>query len=399
MAFRSEAPIFGGVALNYFKGESTKKPSVAQTSILFSITIIVFVLLGYRVQSNEFYSGILITEFILISFPTLLFLIFSRVRMKEVLRLNKSRFMNFFVTFWIVVFAIPLAAVFNILNLFIVDKIFGKIVVEAMPVGDNVLGLLLSILVIAGSAGICEEFLFRGVVQRGFEDLGPVKSIFMAAFLFSLMHLDIQRIFGTFVLGVIIGFIVYKTNSLFCGMFAHFTNNAIAVTAGYVSNKLLEIFQKSSDLVQQTGNDISDIFDMFSSFPPQQLRIVIVTYGFMFIFFAMALVLLVYALIKLNPKTTALKPVVGVAPMTGAGNGQTNIAGQASVMGQAIVTGQTSITGGKAPRTSAVSVKGLLWLIPGFLVIGMWFYAQVCGFIGIENSFTHIFRIMIGAVG
>jgi membrane protease YdiL (CAAX protease family) len=175
-----------------------KRPGVAGTSILFSITILLFIFLGYRVQSKEFYSGIIITEFVLISLPAILFLLISRFRFKEIVRLNHSRFLNFFLIFWIVIFAIPLAAVFNMLNLFIVDAIFGKVVVESMPVGDNGLQLLVSILVIAGSAGICEEFLFRGVVQRGFEAFGPFKAIFLAAFLFSLTHLDFQKILHLF---------------------------------------------------------------------------------------------------------------------------------------------------------------------------------------------------------
>jgi membrane protease YdiL (CAAX protease family) len=71
---------------------------------------------------------------------------------------------------------------------------------------------------------VCEEILFRGAIQRGFEKLGAIKSIILTAFLFGLMHQDFQKLLGTFLLGCIIGFIVYRSDSIIGGMFAHFTN-------------------------------------------------------------------------------------------------------------------------------------------------------------------------------
>jgi len=73
------------------------------------------------------------------------------------------------------------------------------------------------------------NFCFRGVIQRGLERLGAVKSILINGVSFGLIHFDFQRLFGTFLLGALIGFLVYRSNSLLVGMFAHFTNNSIAV--------------------------------------------------------------------------------------------------------------------------------------------------------------------------
>ncbi len=357
--FESNAPVFGGAGMDDIERQTgVKRPGIAAICILFSVTILLFIFFGYRVQSRNFHSGIIITEFVLISIPAAAFLFISKFRIKDLLRLNRVKFINFFVIFWIVIFAIPLAALFNMFNLFIVDALFGKVVVTQMPVGANGPELLMSILIIAGSAGICEEFLFRGVIQRGFEDFGPLRSILLAAFLFSLTHLDFQKILGTFVLGVLIGFIVYRTNSLFCGMFAHFTNNATAVIAGYISNKLLGLFQKGGGISPPTGDSISEIFDIFSSMPRQQMTAVLVIYGFMFMFCAIIFVLLLYLLIRLNPAPT-------------------------------VSESNTDAAGSKA--------KGLLWLIPGFLAIGLWFYSQACSFLNIGNGVTEVFRLMVGA--
>ncbi len=378
-----EAPVLGGAGVHSINGgdmgdrvlrTGEKRSGIAEICILFSVTIFLFIFLGYRVQSRNFHSGIIITEFVLISLPAVIFLIASGLRFKETARLNRTRFINFFIVFWIVIFAIPLAAVFNMINLFIVDTIFGKVMVEAMPVGENGLELLLSILIIAGSAGICEEFVFRGVIQRGFETFGPVRSILLAAFLFSLTHLDFQKILGTFLLGVLIGFIVYRTNSLFCGMFAHFTNNAIAVIAGYISNKLLDIFQKTGDMIQPSGDSISEIFDFFSSMPKYQLNAVLLVYGFMIIFCGAILGLFIYLLTRLNPASSTQIRIELDEPMP-------------------VVSAESDET----QRTAVSKAKGLLWLIPGFFLIGVWYYTQACTFLGTGNGVTEAFRHMIGA--
>jgi len=42
----------------------------------------------------------------------------------------------------------------------------------------------------------------------------------------------------------LIGFLVYRSNSLLVGMFAHFTNNSIAVAALFLSMKMTEYAEK-----------------------------------------------------------------------------------------------------------------------------------------------------------
>lgn len=347
-------------------GENVKKlrPGVDGACVLFSVVIILFVLLGYRIQSREFYSGILITEFMLILLPALVFAAISGVRFKEALRLDKFRPVNIPIVIGIMIFAIPVATLLNVLNLLAVDSIFGKTVMTSLPAAENGVQLLVNILVIAGSAGICEEVLFRGVLQRSFERFGAAGSILLAALLFSLTHLDFQKILGTFALGALIGYIVYRTNSLYCGMLAHFTNNATAVFASYISGKMLKAFQLS-DRMPSGPADISALFDTFAALPVEQKMIIFMVYGFVFLFVAIVLTLLVYSLTRANR----------VSPVT--------------------MPHGSGLSYGTPAQGKA---KGLLWLLPGIILILLWFYVQANGFLGIQNAVTEAFRLPIGAV-
>ena len=351
-------------------GQGFKRPGIIQICILFSFTIILFIFVGYRVQNKEFYSGILITEFGLIMLPALLFLVVFRFDLKAVLRLNGTRPLNFLVTFGIMLFAIPLAGVFNLLNLLLVNSIFGKVIIQQAPAAQNGQELLISILVIAGSAGLCEEFLFRGVIQRGFERFGAVRAILLAAFLFSLTHMDFQKIFGTLLLGALIGFIVYRTNSLYCGIFAHFTNNAMAVLISYAATKLMSLFQGTGVNVPEE-TDLSTLFSTFSTLPPEQLIVVFFIYGFMFLFVVAVFILLLYALIRMNPVRRVML-----------GNEPANI--------------HTGSTQSEILESSRNGAKGLVWLLPGILLIAGIYYFEVYRFTGVENGLIDTVRQLLG---
>lgn len=348
--------------------KAQRMPGMAQISIIFSITIALFLFVGYRVQKRELYSGLLITEFALIMLPALLYLLIIGCNVKEYIRLNYTKPLSFLVVFCIMLFAIPLAAIFNLINLFAVNSIFGKVVASQIPAPENGISLLISIAVIAGSAGICEEFLFRGVIQRGLEKLGAAGSILVAALLFSLTHMDFQKILGTFVLGVLLGFIVYKTNSIFCGMFAHFTNNAVAVLLNYVAAKMTSGMQGTGANMSTDSVDLNSLIEIFSSLPAESRIIVFYIYGFIFLFIAVVFVLLLYAFIRINSGERKNVIVMNDA--------------KADIPEEA-----------KSMRTEK---KGLLWLIPGVILIAVMYFYEIYLFTGNKNIIVSVLLKLLG---
>ncbi|MCX7950245.1 MAG: CPBP family intramembrane metalloprotease, partial [Treponemataceae bacterium] len=165
-------------------------------------------------------------------------------------------------------------------------------------VADNAAGLLLSILAIGIAPAICEEILFRGAVMRGFERFGTVKAILASSLLFGLMHFDFQKLLGTFLLGGLIGFIVYRTDSIFGGMVAHFTNNSTAVLLMFVSVKLQELVKSPG---AGGGADAGAEFDKYlatlAALPKAQLAVIIAVWVFIILFCAAVFMGLIIALI------------------------------------------------------------------------------------------------------
>jgi len=221
-----------------------KNPSILEANIFFFIIVILFIFVGSYVQGVDFNAGILITEFILIFVPVLFYLSFKGYNVNKVLRLNKISFLQGIITPFIVLFAYPVAMFVNLIGVMILAY-FGKVIPNPIPMAQSTNDFIIGIFVISFSAGICEEILFRGMLLSSYERLGKVKSIVITGILFGIMHLNVQNLIGPIFLGILFGYIVYKTNSIFIAIIAHSANNFIAWSISFLATKVLSIIPEN----------------------------------------------------------------------------------------------------------------------------------------------------------
>jgi len=95
--------------------------------------------------------------------------------------------------------------------------------------------LLINLFLIALIPAIGEELLFRGVLQQLLAKWTRRIhfSIFVAAFLFSAIHLQFFGFFPRFILGLVLGYMFYWSNNLWLPVLAHFFNNTLAIIFTY----------------------------------------------------------------------------------------------------------------------------------------------------------------------
>ena len=107
--------------------------------------------------------------------------------------------------------------------------------------GDGLLTFLSNLVVMALMAGITEEFLFRGALQRiiGQWTANHLIVIWSAAILFSAFHLQFYGFLPRMLLGAYFGYLLYWSRNIWIPVFAHFANNAFAVI-GMSDNRLKE---------------------------------------------------------------------------------------------------------------------------------------------------------------
>lgn len=100
-------------------------------------------------------------------------------------------------------------------------------------------GLLFNLFMIAFLPAIGEELLFRGVIQRIFTNW--TKSfhwgIWVSAILFSALHIQFYGFVPRLLLGVLFGYLLVWSGSIWLPIIAHFFNNGFAVVSMYLIDK------------------------------------------------------------------------------------------------------------------------------------------------------------------
>lgn len=125
------------------------------------------------------------------------------------------------------------------------------------------------------AAPILEEFLLRGIIERGLlAHTNPLKAILWSAFFFAIIHMNPWQATAAFIAGVWIGWIYWKTGSLIACIFIHATNNGTAYLIQYLNPQL------------PPESTYKDLLDMH--YPN--------IYSIVFVIFAVSLVLLLFLL-------------------------------------------------------------------------------------------------------
>jgi membrane protease YdiL (CAAX protease family) len=110
--------------------------------------------------------------------------------------------------------------------------------------------LIINLLVIALIPAVCEEFLFRGALQRTllrfFKNYHV--AIWVAAVVFSAIHFQFYGFFTRLFLGAMFGYVYWWTGSLWYTIFAHFLNNAYAVLVAFYMQSENQPLNADTDL-------------------------------------------------------------------------------------------------------------------------------------------------------
>ncbi len=150
-------------------------PSILETNILFLFIALLLITLGARAQYKEIYTGLLVTEYLIILLPVLAYLRFNDYSIKDALRLNKANLKQVLLTIFIVIFfLIQWRYFFNFIGLALLSK-FSPIRANPIPIPSNPREYLIGFLIIALTPGICEEIMFRGFIMSSYSRFGKKK--------------------------------------------------------------------------------------------------------------------------------------------------------------------------------------------------------------------------------
>lgn len=125
-----------------------------------------------------------------------------------------------------------------------------------MQGSGTVMDLVLNVLIIGVMAGVGEELLFRGAIQRllATTNLGPHVAIWLTATLFSAIHLQFFGFVPRLLLGAFFGYLLYWSDSLWVPVAAHALNNIIYVVGHWIIRRDDTLYTSAAETIG-TGMD------------------------------------------------------------------------------------------------------------------------------------------------
>lgn len=206
-----------------------KSLSITSANVLYLVSMLLVIVVGSIIQMLHLSLGLIATEVVLIALPTILFLRAKKVPLKEGLRLNR-------ISFPVAVVSLLLGVstyLFSVLIELIMAKLSGLPSVDlsqsAMP--QSTLQYALYFVAIAVSASICEEMLFRGAIQSSYEGRKSAWfAIAVPALMFAFYHFRLSGLPGLLPVAFLIGYVAWRSRSIYSTMLVHFGMNASAAT-------------------------------------------------------------------------------------------------------------------------------------------------------------------------
>jgi len=230
--FHSEKVLFRTVEEKSLKFWGKNKRDVLNLQFVmlyFVLMIIALYYIGGSWQLKNMMSGLIKTQLVLILLPVLLIMRISKTDIKSTFRLNYTNPLNFLLVLFA---ALPLLLLSGILGqlinfIFPVSEAYLEALQNLVTVKEN--GLWFTIFVVGILPGICEEVMFRGFILNALRKKGLWYGIILTAVLFGAFHLDPFRFLPVTLLGIWLGYLAVKTNSLYVPILAHFAQNSLAI--------------------------------------------------------------------------------------------------------------------------------------------------------------------------
>lgn len=194
---------------------------------------------------------LIFTQLLFLFTPVLVYFAITGDNIKEVLSLRSLSFKNSCLVILIALAAQPVAWFLSYLsNLFFnndVADLFGSI---------SIYPYWMLLIVLAVVPAVFEEIAIRGVVLHGYKKEPLLVASLITGLIFGMLHLNPQQFLYTSILGMLFGYLVRITHSIFSGIIAHFVFNGFQVTISKLSLNAISRSSKAENLAVSGTNTI-----------------------------------------------------------------------------------------------------------------------------------------------
>lgn len=232
-------------------GETGERvPAIKQANLLFMLILLFYTIfnllpLGLRAVginfriSTSFLVNELIIEVGLLLLPTLVAIGILRLNPIATLNLRPISLKTAAICAGIGCVGWPIAAFVTLPVQFLLNQIgpLPSPITPATTIGEAlVLLFILSVL-----APVCEEAVNRGFIFSAYARRNAWHAVLVSGLFFGLFHMSPTRFLATAILGGVLGYVVYRTRSIFGSMIVHATHNGILFLLGQAAQQVVDM--------------------------------------------------------------------------------------------------------------------------------------------------------------
>ncbi len=260
--YDSESILFGDAKSGFqlFERRSNLKkggvPAMSDVWLVIALTIVLVIYAGSMLQLKFGLAGVLGTQLILLSVPLFL-VIYTKKDIVQTYGFKKAGASSY------------IGGLFLAVGMFLLNIVLSSWMVALFPesaanVTDTFSELmdgnfLFVLFVIAAAPAICEEMLFRGLIFHSMKARYRASTAMVCtAVIFGIYHMSLVKLPATSLLGFILCYAVWMTDSIYPAMMMHFINNAFSVILSMYGDKFANtVFYKDelmlSDILLLAG--------------------------------------------------------------------------------------------------------------------------------------------------
>jgi len=237
-------------------------PTFLQAVHLIVLYIFIQTVVDFPLAVIDYYYGTdylyLPVKNVLLSVGSVLFILIYGIRKsrKKIREVFPLRFFNPLLLVFIATFLIAAQVFISEVNLLVEKHLpppnwFMELFNKIFESDFGLTGAFMKVVVVAP---VIEELIFRGVIMHGFMRNYPkILAIFFSALLFALFHLNPWQFPATFVLGLLLGWLMIRTHSVLICILTHAINNLIVLlTVTYwddINLHALSLVEKQNQLI------------------------------------------------------------------------------------------------------------------------------------------------------
>jgi membrane protease YdiL (CAAX protease family) len=245
-----------------------KKLTMLTSNLMFMLLAVAFIAISFimAMMGVGLKLSIFIIQYVIITIPIILLMKSKGLSIRKTFRFKKITFGQGFLSLLMTVLALPAAYTLNFIMNYILIKL-DLFQVQTMDVGTGTINFFIMIFFISITPGICEEFFFRGLMLSGYEEkLKPSTAIFLTGVLFGIFHFNLQNLLLPTLLGIVFGWLVYTTGSIYSSMLGHGLFNLIGLSIMYSQDTVSsDDLSTSIEMVESEGLVVIAVMVFFSA--------------------------------------------------------------------------------------------------------------------------------------